>query len=308
MSYAIALCISLVALLLLTASAPLAFAYPSVNASSASRSAANLPAPTKVLPLNFSLRRTLPEKMPWYGWQLFSWRDWLLRPSSGPLLMPMPANHPALSVFEARFAAILHQPVTRFTEGYLHNISTIEQLDPENIHKIIANPRMFTVETMVPFPKEWAELIAAGKAAKVLSAKSSGDLTMISEFGYFSHAQILQNANLRNTVRLLDITGRTPYAINIQGIVSINEIAEFGSMITFFYRLKGARTLMVSDFALGLKNKVLNLGFDVGGLNFTGESVILGENRLLNTSTGIGAGLPQYTEELFLNMYHGLDH
>ena len=246
--------------------------------------------------------------MPWFGWQLFSWKDWLMRASAGPLLIPIPEDHPALSVFEARFAAVLHQPITRFTEAYLHNISTIKRLDPDSIHQELANRRMFTVETIVPLPKEWADLIAAGKAAKILSTRSSGDLTMISEFGYFSRDQILKNANLRKIVRRLDVTGRTPYAINIQGIVSINEIAEFGSMITFFYKLNSTRTLMVSDFALGLKNKVLKLGFDLGEFNFTGESVILGENRLLNTSDGIGAGLPQYTEELFLNMYHGLDH
>lgn len=262
----------------------------------------------KLQPLDFSLHRALPEpSTPWYGWQLFSWKDWMMRPSSGPLLIPLPPNHPALRVFEARFAGVLNQPVTKFSESYLHNLATIERLDPNSIHRVVNNPNAFTVETFVPFPNEWANLIEAGKMAKVLSTKSSGDLDMVSEFGYFSQSQIQSNQRLLNIVRLLDVTGRTPYAINVQGITTINEIAQFGSMITFFYKLDESHTLMVSDFALGLKNKILKLGFTGAGLNFTGESVLLGENHLLNTTSGIGSGLPNYTEELFLDMYRGLN-
>jgi len=258
-------------------------------------------------PLDFSLRRALPDpSAPWYGWQLFSWQDWMARPSSGPLLIPLPKNHPSLSVFEARFAGILSQPVTKFTEDYLHNISTIERLDPNSTHKVLNNGNAFTVETLVPFPNESANLIAGLKRVGYLSTKSSGALDMVSEFGYFSQAQIESNRNLQTIVRYLDVTGRIPYAINVQGITSINEIAQFGSMITFFYKLDDSHTLLVSDFALGIKNKVLKLGFNRAGLNFSGEGVLLGENRMINTSTGIGAGLPNYTEELFLNMYRGL--
>ncbi len=270
--------------------------------------------PVKIMPLDFNLRHKLPSaSTPWYGWQLFSWKNWITRPSSGPLLMPIADGHLPMSVFQASFAAILQQPISLFTKNYLHSMATIQKLDPNDLHEQVQlkDPNgvkpPFVVQTVVRFPNAWARLIRIGKLAKILSSKSSDHLIMTSVFGYISKDQILTNPKIQQIIRRLDVTGRTPYAINTQGIVNINEIGEFGSMITFFYPLGAHETLLVSDFALGVKNKILNLGFHVGSLNFTGEGVLLGDNPVLNTSTGIGAGLPAYTEELFLDMWRGLN-
>ena len=268
----------------------------------------------KIVPLDFSLRHKLPStSTPWYGWQLFTWKDWIRRPSSGPLLVPMPDGHTPVSVFEARFAAILNQPISRFSENFLHSMKTVRLLDPGAMQTqlMVKDPAgvkpPFVVETVAPLPKTWARLIRLGKKAQILSAKSSDHLIMKSIFGYVTRAQILTNPKIREIIERLDVTGRMPYAIDTQGIVDINEIGEFGSMIMFFYPVSGSQTLLVSDFALAVKNKILKLGFHVGSLNFTGEGVLLGHNPILNTSSGIGAGLPKYTEELFLSMWRGLN-
>jgi hypothetical protein len=131
-------------------------------------------------------------------------------------------------------------------------------------------------------------------------------LRLISFFRYKSGYQIAGNPSAMQTVERLDIVGRTPDVINIQGIVKINQIGQFGSDISFFYALDSSHTLLVNYFALALKQKDLNLGTDIAGLHLKGRSILLGENPTINTSSGIGAGLPVYSFELFQEMVTGL--
>jgi hypothetical protein len=262
--------------------------------------------------LDFSLQNGLPpEGKLTFGWDLINWNDWLKRDSSGPLLIVDSIGKSKLEVFEAHGAAVVSKPIGFFTRDYLHNISTIRQLDPQDTHEIFTVPNVFAVETRVPFPQNWALLIAAGKATTYLEAKSTDYLDLISFFDYKSGDQISADGRTLHAIERLDILGKTPVTIpqviNVQSIVQINQIAQFGRIITFFYQVDTNHTLIVNYLALALKHRDLSKGLDKLGFTLTGRSVLLGEGGSINSPTGIGAGLPEYTSELFSHLVRGIN-
>ena len=259
----------------------------------------------KNVSIDNSLLASLPkENQIYYGWKLFSWNDWLRRPSSGPLMIPGDYSKKSLEVFEAHSAGIVKKPVSTFTKAYLHNINTIRKLDPQNKHEQLSGAA-FTTETLVAFPANWAKIIYAAKNAKILADDTVPYLQMKSVFAYADEQSITNSAQVQRIINLLDDnSGQMPSAVNIQGIVKANQIAEFGSVVTLFYDLGGNKTLIVNYFALALKKRILDLG--VGQFELTGRGVLLGQNSALNTESGIGAGLPTYTLEFFEQMLAGL--
>jgi len=254
----------------------------------------------KQVPIDSSLLASLPkENQIYYGWKLFSGEDWTSRRSSGPLMRPGGYNEKSIEVFEAHSSGIVNKPVSTFTKDYLHNINTVRKLDPNNQHQQIEG-RVFTVETVIRFPAIWASMIVAGKNTKILADDTDPFLGLKSEFVYADQKSIENSKQLKGIIQKLDDNGQLPAAINIQGIVQANQIAEFGTVVTLFYDLGNNKTLIVNYFALALKKRILNLGMS------TGRSVLLGENSTLNTDSGIGAGLPTYTLEFFEQMLRGL--
>jgi hypothetical protein len=241
----------------------------------------------------------------YYGWKLFSWNDWLRRPSSGPLMIPGDRSKKMLEVFEAHSAGVVDKPVSTFTQQYLHNINTIRRLDPKNQHQQL-NGSSFTITTRVEFPQTWARLILAAKTASLLADDSAPYLEMKSVFVYANQVAINASPNLQRIIKLFDENAPIPAVINIQGIVEANQIAEFGSVITLFYPLDNQRTLVVNYFALALKKRILDLGLGNIDPSLSGRNVLLGQNRALNGDSGIGAGLPVYTREFFEKMLQGL--
>ncbi|MCB0351185.1 MAG: hypothetical protein KDD38_08375 [Bdellovibrionales bacterium] len=259
------------------------------------------------IPLDKSLTGLHPQQNQiYYGWELFKWSDWLKRPSSGPLMIPGDYSKVNLEVFEAHSSGIVDKPISTFTKEYLHNIVTIRRLDPKNAHQQI-DAQAFTIETKILFPDSWAKIITAAQNTKILDEKSAPFLNMQSVFGYARQQDIEKNESLMRIVKLLDANGQVPNVINIQGIVMVNQIVQFGSVVTLFYRLNANQTLIVNYFALALKSRILDIGLAGSGVNFTGRSVLLGQNPTLNSDSGIGAGLPTYTFEFFDQMLSGFE-
>jgi len=232
-----------------------------------------------------------------YGWKLMPWTEWLNRPTSGPLMIPISHSKRDIEVFEAHMAGLSAHPVSRFTKAYLHNIGTLKKLDPSNQYRQVPDPE-FVVETVVPFPNRWSDLITIGRKTKLLSPKNVDYLRMVSAFGYADRRQI-QGDGFSDILKSLEPTLGLPDAINFQGTLKVNQIALFISNVTLFYGRPDNSTLVVSHLAMGIKKHILDLGFEISGLNLTGRGVLLGQNKALNTPGGIGAGLPKYTESFF---------
>lgn len=107
------------------------------------------------------------------------------------------------------------------------------------------------------------------------------------------------NTAVENIINKLNVYRTRPDIINFQGMLKINQIGKFGSMISFFYSLDEQRTLVVNYFAMGIKRKDLNKGIT----DYDGRSILMGENSFFNTESGIGAGLPKYVEHMFKTQY-----
>jgi hypothetical protein len=260
----------------------------------------------KTVSVDTSLTSMVPrQNQIMYGWELMPWNEWLRRPSSGPLMIPGNYNKKSLEVFEAHSSVIVNKPVSSFTKQYLHNINTIRRLDPKNQHEQLPASAFSTV-TVVNFPTSWANIIMAARNAKILADDSTPYLRMQSVFAYASKEEINNSVSLRRIIQLLDENNQIPDAVNIQGIVKVNQIAEFGSVVSLFYGIDANRTLIVNYFALALKKRILDLGVVTAGMELNGRSVLLGKNSMFNTDSGIGAGLPTYTLEFFEQMALGL--
>ena len=262
----------------------------------------------KMLPLDFSIDDLqIKNGQIAYGWKIMSWQDWLNRPSSGPLFINTAFDKKNIEIFEAHAATIVQKSSTDFTEPYLHNMNTIRKLDPQNQHTQIAGTR-FSIETVMAFPENWAKLISIAKLTKLLDDKTTPFVLMDSVFTFAPRKTIESSLNLQKKIKLLENTVLMPEAVNLQSTTKINQIADFISIITVFYKIDEARTLVVSYVAVAIKKHVLNLGINAVGMTLNGRSILLGQNPALNSESGIGAGLPKYFLELFNSMARGFEN
>lgn len=253
-------------------------------------------------PLDFKIGNPLPRPgQIVYGWKLMPWQEWLQRPSAGPLLIETAHPKNDIEVFEAKAAAVVNKPVTLFTEQYLLNINTIRKLNPKNNHQQIQGPR-FTVETTIPFPKNWSEFIYVAKKTKLLADKTHDYIRMENSFAYADKKTILASPELQRIVKLLDVTGQVPEALSLQGTNKVSQIADFISVVNLFYKVDDQRTLIVTNVAAAIKKHILNMGVSAYGMTLNGRSVLLGESPKLNSPDGIGAGLPKYFELFYRDM------
>jgi hypothetical protein len=216
-------------------------------------------------------------------------------------------NHAEAEVFETRAAAIVSKPVTYFTEEYLHNINTVKKLNPQNKHRVIQG-NGFSVETIVPFPLIWEAFFIAAQKFRAPNAKPwTPYIKMTSTFIYASRQAIETRSDVQNIINRLGLSERKVRAINLQATTDINEIADFATFITVFCELENNQTLVVSYSAMAVKTKTL--GLTVPTTTVKGRDVMLGKGGpVINTSSGIGAGLPIYSLELFDDMIRGFEN
>ncbi len=262
-------------------------------------------APTFVLakritrqPLDFNLMNSLPaddEIVYGYSEDFFVWENWLARKSSGPMLVPIEPPSQVMEVFEARSAGIIQRPVAYFTKALLHNIETVRRLDPESTHIELATQPNFTIETTIPFPPSWSKVINFAKTIGQLAPKTADKIIAKSEFRYVDLRNGSPSSSVENIINKLNIYRTRPDIINFQGLLKINQIGKFGSVISFYYGLDSQRTLVVNYFAMGIKRKDLTKGIT----DYDGRSILMGRNSLFNTDSGIGAGLPKFVQNLF---------
>jgi hypothetical protein len=253
-------------------------------------------------PLDFTLMYNMPadnEVVYGYSNPFFIWENWLARKSSGPLLVPIEPPNQIMEVFEARSAGIIAKPVSYFSKALLHNINTVRSLDPTNTHTVIPGQSNFTIETTIPFPPTWSKVINFAKSIGQLAEKTTDKIIATSEFRYIDVRSSPPSNSVENIINKLNVYRTRPDIINLQGLLKINQIAKFGSMITFFYALDSQKTLVVNYFAMGIKRKDLNKGFT----DYDGRTILMGENSFFNTDSGIGAGLPKYVESMFRSQY-----
>jgi hypothetical protein len=181
----------------------------------------------------------------------------------------------------------------------------IEALEPQNRHEILSEQPQFTVRSRVDFPEPWKMAIEAVKSvSNLLGSDTAPYLEMQSTFSFLGSQEIRNSAPVKSTLSKFDVSAELPAAVLRQVIYPINQVARYGSITTLLYPHGDGQTLVYVVTVFGLEKDVLAIGSPELGL--TGEMVLLGQHPKLNSPTGIGSGLPHYTQELFVSMAQGL--
>lgn len=143
-------------------------------------------------------------------------------------------------------------------------------------------------------------IIEALKQMGHLKPENQAYLEMTSSFGWLDSKTIQNNHQLGEVLGRFKISNKQPVVVNIQEIYDLNEIAQFGNITTFFYEAGPDQLIAFTICVFGIEKDVLQMGHQIG---VTAESVLLGQyTQPINTPTGIGGGLPNYTKELLINM------
>lgn len=170
--------------------------------------------------------------------------------------------------------------------------------------KWCSDERSVCVESCYMYNPKWIKLVFGGNTiqsrSKSYEPKDYGS-AMQSEFRYVtSENEISKTVSVR-TLTKLDTPVRGGL---VQSMFYFNQVMEYGKIVAVFQDFPGdpTKTVVTTYMAIGIKAATLKKYSSYGLLD-----VILGRSRMVNSETGITAGLPVFSQNMISSIARVLE-